>query len=412
MNILLVTQYFWPEHFIINDLVEELVAQGHSVSVMTGQPNYPDGVIYSGYSKNETLTESFIPGVEVFRAPLRPRGSKSAKDLLFNYVSFVFNGVRHFPKAVKRRQFDMIFSVAFSPITAVLPAIYLKKRLKIPLVVWVQDLWPESLRATGYVKNRFALSLVGRLARWIYASTDTLLVQSMAFKQQIKRYTTEEKIIYFPNFYVDKKQNLGSSVQLPSELIATLEQNFCLVFAGNLGIAQSLDTLLDAAAALKKLDKFYLVLVGSGSMESHLKHRIETESLTNVVLAGRYPAELMNDVFKRSSALIVSLKKDELFSYTIPSKVQAYLAAGRPIIASLNGEGASIIEEAGAGLTCPAEDVSLLIKCIKQMYHMSFDERQKMGEAGRSYFLDHFEISAQTQKLIRILTKRVDEYAG
>jgi len=407
MKILLITQYFWPEQFIINDLVKELAHQGHSIYVLTGKPNYPGGIVFSGYTQADTMVEEFIPGVQVFRAPLRPRGLKSGKNLFLNYCSFVFNGCWYFPKAIKGQSFDVILSFGLSPITSVLPAIIIKKKLKSHLAVWVQDLWPDSLKATGYIKNKYVLWLVGCLVRGIYYCSDTLLVQSKGFKIQVKRFANEGKIIYYPNSFVPQ---VSVEYALSRQIISTLENNFCLVFAGNLGTVQALDTLLDAAKVLVCIEEFRLILVGSGSMTSHLQQRVLNEELTNVIMAGHYPTEAMPGIFKRASALIVSLNSDQLFSYTVPSKVQAYLAAGRPIIAALHGESADIVNEAGAGLTCSAENTEELISCIKQLHEMPLEERENMGQLGRAYFLKHFEISVQAKRLIDILKQRLSYY--
>lgn len=407
MNIALVTQYFWPEQFIINYLVKELAEQGHSIYVLTGKPNYPEGAIFPGYSSDSTMIEEYIPGVDIFRSPLRPRGKRGTKNLVLNYLSFIFNGIRYFPKAIKDKNIDVILVFGLSPITSVIPAIRLKRFTKAHLVVWIQDLWPDSLKATGYIKNRFLLWLVKCLVRWIYFCSDTLLVQSRGFIKQVKKIAKDDKIIYYPNSFVQEPNKKLENIVICHELIDILENNCCFIFAGNLGTAQALDTLLDAAKQLSHLKKFKLILVGSGSQDDHLLKRINDEEINQVILAGRYPMEAMPEIMKYAAALIVSLTSDDIFSYTIPSKIQAYLAAGRPIIASLNGEGAAIVKEAGAGLVCPAEDFNRLAECMKSFYEMTESERTLMGESGRSYFMKHFEMTTQTKRLIDLLTQRL-----
>ncbi|RON50706.1 glycosyltransferase family 4 protein [Pseudomonas frederiksbergensis] len=411
MNVLVVSQYFWPESFIINDLVKNLVAQGHVVKVLTGKPNYPDGVVYDGYSASGYQEEQYGASVRIFRAPLRPRGSSGAKNLLLNYLSFIVNGLKFYPGAVKGEHFDAIFVFAVSPITSVIPAIYLKWKLKSHLAVWVQDLWPESLSATGFIKNKYALRVVGWLVKGIYKFSDTLLIQSRAFHDPVARYANPEKVVYYPNSYQDVPASTGAP-QIPAPLLAELDNNFCLVFAGNLGTAQSVETLVEVADRLRHLSGLKIMLVGSGSMSSWIESQKQSRGLDNLLLAGRFPASEMQHFFSRAAGLLVTLKQDEAFSYTIPSKVQAYLAAGRPIVAALDGEGARVINEAKAGLTCPAQDAEGMASKIEQLFHMTSDERESLGQSGRTYYLENFEMERQSRRLIEILSTRINELKG
>ncbi len=377
------------------------------MQVLTGKPNYPEGKVFKGYVVKGCMDELF-GDVPVYRVPLRPRGSGRAVNLVLNYLSFLWNGLLFFHRKVQNQSWDAILVFAISPITAAIPAIYLRWRLKTHLAVWVQDLWPESLSATGFVRNKLLLHCVGWVVRAIYAGADTLLVPSQAFKQPISHYAPIEKVVYYPNPYQEQPFNPVTNSQVPAWLLSELEQNFCMVFAGNLGTAQSVETLVEAAEKLQFLiPECRLVLVGSGSMSAWLEQQKAERNLANLILAGRFPPAEMPQFFQRAAGLIVSLKRAEIFAYTIPSKVQSYLSAGRPIVAAIDGEGASIIESAGAGLCCPAEDATGLVNCIEQVFRMSPAEREKMGKAGRSYFLEHFEMTRQTHRLIEILEKRI-----
>jgi len=406
MKILLVSQYFFPESFIINDLVNCLVLEGYTLEVFTGKPNYPGGKIFSGYSARKCTKELFNEQVIVHRIPIFPRGKGGIMRLILNYISFVLSGLFYFHRQAKYLKFDIILVYSPSPITTAIPAIYLKKRLKLPLAIWVQDLWPESLHATGFIKNSFFLKIVGRLVRWIYSESDMILVQSEAFKKQILRYAEPEKLIYYPNSYLDLEVDKTQETLLPKELLSHFENNFCLVFAGNLGTAQSIETIIGAAERLKNVPQCRLILVGSGSLSDWIVEQIAEKKLSNLVLAGRFPSSAMPEIYSRSSGLLVSLKRDEIFSYTIPSKIQSYLAAGRPIIAAIDGEGARIIEEARAGLVGSAEDVLALTQNIVRLYNMSDTERDKFGLFGRAYFLQHFEMRSQSKRLIEIFKEK------
>ena len=400
MKILLVTQYFWPEPFLINDLVNCLIAEGHSVEVFTGKPNYPDGKIYKGY-RTQGFCSDYFNTTLIYRVPLISRG-KNIFQLLLNYLSFVVSGI-YYAKPITKNNYDIIFSLALSPITSVLPAIYLKRHLKIPLVIWIQDLWPESVKATGYIKNNFVLKRIGNLVRFIYGKADKLLVQSQHFIQPVSQYTCPKKIIYYPNSYLDQH---GNTSQKLSSSLRDLFANFqCFIFAGNLGIAQSIETIINAAQKIGHLPNCKILLIGSGSQSDKIVQMIKNRKLTNVEYLGRFQPILMPTVFSLASGLIVSLVKNDLLSTTIPSKVQAYLCAGKPIIGALDGEGGRIINEAGAGLVGPAEDADMLAKNIEKIYFMEADKKEHLGQAGREYFLQHFEMKAQCKKLIDIFKK-------
>lgn len=408
MRLLVVSQYFWPESFIINDLVRTLDNQDIEITVLTGKPNYPDGDIFPGYEEKGVVEETLDGRTRVLRVPLRPRG-RGTRNLMRNYLSFVISGSRYFPRLAKDLNPDVILVFAPSPITVAIPAIFLRWRTRAHLALWVQDLWPESLAATGHVRNPAILWATGLLVRAIYACCDTLLVQSRAFIKPVGRFASENKIVYYPNSMMDSSPIEETSAQdVPEELLALLEQNFCAVFAGNIGSAQAVETLVDCAERLRDLPNFRMVLIGSGSKLDWVRAERERRNLDNLILPGRFPMQAMPALFSRASALLVTLKKDVIFSYTVPSKVQAYMAAGRPMAAALDGEGARIIEEAGAGLCCPSEDLAGLEKQLRKLHNMTYEDRERMGQAGRRYFLEHFEMDKLARQLTSILQARIN----
>lgn len=407
MKILFLSQYFWPETFIVNDLVRKLSEQGHEVTVATAKPNYPGGEIFDGYKAWGVQRERFAESVDVIRVPLWPRGRGGSRNLILNYLSFVATGLFLLPWLLRGRKFDSIVVFAMSPITQVIPAIPLKWIKRAHLAAWVQDLWPESLAATGFVRNPQALRMVGWMVRGIYACCDTLLLQSRAFFDPVARYACRSKLVYYPNSIALPSEKTVAP-EVPTQLLEELRENFCVVFAGNIGIAQSIETVVEAAELLRQHPALKFVLVGSGSRLEWVKERKASLGLDNLILAGRFPMEAMPQIFELSSALLVSLRDEEIFSYTIPSKVQAYLAAGKPIIASLRGEGARVIEEAGAGKTCEPESANALVESILALMSLSPAEREQMGSAGQSYFNEHFDIDRQTERLVEILASRAD----
>jgi glycosyltransferase involved in cell wall biosynthesis len=403
MRILVVSQYFWPESFVINDIVRVLDEQGHKVVVATGKPNYPDGEVFGGYRAAGTQQESYLGGVEVFRIPLWPRGKGGAINLLFNYLSFALAGLLCLPWMLRRSKFDAILVFAPSPITQAIPAIPLKWLKRARLAIWVQDLWPESLSATGFVRSPILLKAVGWMVRVIYRCSDMLLVQSRAFVEPVARYAVREKIQYYPNSMAMRTPK--TSATIPQELSELLGQYFCVVFAGNLGTAQGLDTLIHAAEHLRNDPDIRLVLVGSGSRLAWLKSQQQALGLDNLVLPGRFSMEVMPRIFELSSVLLVSLNDENVFAQTIPSKIQAYLAAGRPIIACMNGEGARVVCEARAGFASPAGQVLPLVANILAMKALGEAERAAMGRSGKAYFEANFDMTVQVARLVEILQR-------
>jgi glycosyltransferase involved in cell wall biosynthesis len=400
MKLLVLSQYFWPETFLINDVVLTLVAQGHEVTVATGKPNYPDGRVFDGYTASGIQRERYWGKVDVFRVPLWPRGQAGARNLTLNYLSFVVSGVVLFPWLLRGQRFDAILVFAPSPITQAIPAIPLKWLKRAPLALWVQDLWPESLQATGFVKNPILLTLVRWMVRAIYASCEILLVQSRAFIDPVFQVASRAKITYFPNCF-DGSQ--PETLPMPEALAELFDDHFCIVFAGNLGMAQGLDTIIQTALTLKGDKNIRFFLFGSGSRFEWLVHEKELHELHNLILPGRFPMDVMPQVFDRASSLLVALTDAPIFARTVPSKVQAYLAAGRPILASINGEGARVIEEAGSGLTSPAGDSAALVRNILKMRDLPLEARNEMGRSGQAFFRREFEITSQVKKLVRIL---------
>lgn len=412
MRLLLISQYFWPESFGINALAHALRDRGIELTVLTGKPNYPDGAVFAGHLAWGCRRESW-QGIEIVRVPLFPRGRRSALRLALNYLSFVVAGTIFGPWLLRGRRFDAVFVYAPSPLLQALPAIMLARLKRAPLALWVQDLWPESLAATGFVRNRAALAFVGGIVRFIYRHTNRILVPSEGFRAPIAALADDPaKIRYFPNAWVD--ESCGGSVETAtstplSMLAAKIADGFSVVFAGNLGTAQSLDTIVDAAELLQREGsavRFFLI--GSGSLSDWLATEVERRGLANVELPGRFTATSMPALYAAAAALLVSLRNEPIFAWTIPSKLQGYLAAGRPIIAALNGEGARVVAAAGAGLTCPAGDAVALADTVRRLAALNAGARGKMGDNARRYAAEHFAL----ERLATNLHVLLDEMAA
>lgn len=396
MRILIVSQYFWPEGFRINDLVKTLVEKGVEVDVLTGKPNYPEGNIYSGYRVWGCQSEQWC-GATLFRIPLLPRSTKSALRLATNYLSFIAFGLLCGPWLLRGRRYDAIFVYGVSPIFQAIPALFLSRLKRSPVIIWVQDLWPESLEATGYVRNPRVLAQVARLVKLIYRRADLLLVQSRAFLPLVSSLAPGKPILYYPNS-VDKDFCEPPSVELPD--IPALDHGFPVVFAGNIGLGQAVEVIVETARLLKNYPDIRFVVIGQGSRRDWMIEQVESLGLTNLHLPGRYPVNTMPGLMRKAGALLVSLSDEPIFAATVPNKVQAYMASGRPILASLNGEGARLVKEADAGLATPAGDAKALAGAVLQLFQMTTAERERLGANGRRYFKDHFDHDMLTAQLI------------
>ncbi len=388
MKILVVSQYFWPENFRINDLVSELVQRDHEVTVLTGYPNYPAGNIFPAF-RNDPESYNNYRNARVVRVPLIPRG-KGGIRLVLNYISFVLSAAVLGWWRLKKQAFDVIFVFEPSPITVGLPAVLLKKIKRAPVVFWVLDLWPETLSAIGVVRSSFLLSLVGRMVRFIYRNCDLVLGQSKGFVDQIAEYCTDrKKIKYFPSWAEDIFDKDSTELALEVEV---KQDVFNVLFAGNIGEAQDFSAILDAAEQLKEEKNICWLIVGDGRKSGWVKAEVEKRGLQgSFVLLGRFPVERMPSFYNHAQALLVTLKPDPFLSLTIPGKVQSYLMSGLPILGMLDGEGATVIGEAGAGIVCRAGDGAELAAAVRKISRMPSHQRYEMGMMGKKYAMQEFD---------------------
>jgi glycosyltransferase involved in cell wall biosynthesis len=398
VRVLIVSQYFWPENFRINDVSETLVEKGIEVEVLTGKPNYPAGQFYAGYGAAGCQKETYR-GVNIERIPLLARGRGSFK-LALNYVSFVFSGLLLAPWVLRKKKFDVIFVYAPSPILQAIPALLIGFLKGCPVVLWVQDLWPESLSATGYIKNHIIIALVRHVVRFIYRSTDLILVQSRAFKEKICNLAPAADIIYYPNS-VDDSFTVPVGEEPP--MLDGLCNGFSILFAGNIGAAQGVSVIVEAASLLKDHTDIHFIVLGDGSSREWMLNEVRLRGLSRLHLPGRFPVEKMPAFMQNASALLVTLSDQPIFSLTVPNKVQAYMAAGRPIIACINGEGARLVLEAKAGLASPAGDARALADTVLKLYSLAPEKREQMGFNGRAYYKEHFNHDQLVDQLIGLL---------
>tara|TARA_B110000027_G_scaffold31387_1_gene34598 strand:+ start:17027 stop:18238 length:1212 start_codon:yes stop_codon:yes gene_type:complete len=403
MNILLVSQYFWPENFKINDVAQGLVDKGHNVSVLTGLPNYPKGKFYKGYSFPR-VNKEIHEGVTIYRAPVIPRGKGSSIRLFLNYLSLALSASLRV--MFIKDKFDKILVYEASPVTIGIPAIIAKFRFNAPIYFWVQDLWPESITAAGGVKNKYVINLVDNLTRFIYWQSKKILVQSMAFIPYIlNQKVNKDKIIYLPN----STEKFYRKVDFNNKYKKTMPKDGpILMFAGNIGEAQGFDTIIKSASYLNESGvKVNWVILGDGRQRELIEKKITDLGLQkNFLFLGSYPSEEMPYFFVHADAMLVTLKKNLIFSMTIPNKIQSYMACSKPIIANLDGEGGRVILEAECGLVSPAEDFMSFSKSIVTFLKLSSDKRELMGKNARLYFETEFEREKQLDNIINIFKEK------
>lgn len=388
MRLLVVTQYFWPENFRINDLVTELARRGHDVTVLTGLPNYPDGEVFPQF-RGSPQAYSRYEGVEVVRVPMLPRG-KGGVRLMLNYFSFAASASLLGMWRLRGRHFDAIFAYEPSPITVGLPAATMRAIKRAPVAFWVLDLWPETLQAIGVVRSPALLRAVGKLVTFIYRRCDLILAQSKSFIPQIQKYAGADSCVeYFPSWAESLFDSTSAAL---AEEVPESPGCFNVMFAGNIGDAQDFPAILSAAESLKQHSHIRWLIVGDGRLASWVAEEIERRGLQKTVLMlGRHPVERMPSFFKHAHALLVSLKDEPIFAMTIPGKLQSYLVAGVPIMAMLNGEGAEVVRTAGAGMTCASGDHAALANCVLELSRMTQEERVSMGGNAKALSAREFD---------------------
>lgn len=401
LKILVVTQYFWPEEFRVNDICKGLIEKGHKVDVLTGLPNYPSGNFPEGYSFFKRGVRVY-EGIKLHRSYVIPRGQNSKLKLALNYISFVFFSLFHIPKMLLKK-FDRIFVFQTSPITSAVTAVIIGRIKRIPSAIYIQDLWPETFYSIVPMSNGKVRKVLKKVCIKIYNSFDLILIASKGYENiLIEDGINSEKIKYFPQWAEDLYLNNNDG----SNIIEKHDNEFIVTFAGNIGKVQSVDTIIKAANLSKDRKNIKWMIIGDGSEFKNVEQLVKDYGLEETVrLLGKKPTSEMPKYYSISDALIVTLKNDEILRITLPAKVQSYMASGKPILGAISGEGMNTIKESKAGLVCEAEDYEGLYKNVIKLYEMSKEKRNEIGENGRKYFIDNYSRSKLLDKLENYLLK-------
>lgn len=400
MRILMLTQWFNPEPFYKGiSFAKELVNLGHEVEVLTGFPNYPGGKVYEGY-RVKPLQREVMEGVSVLRAPLYPSHDSSSVKRIANYASFAFSSA--ILGTFLTKPADVIY-VYHPPATIGLPASVISLLRRVPFVYDVQDLWPDTLSATRMLGNNIALKIVDKWCQLIYRRASKIVVLSPGFKDiLINRGVPKEKIEVIYNWCdesqiqtAERDENLAHSLGLTNR--------FNVIFAGTMGKAQALNAVLEAAGILAtQQPDIQFVFVGGGIEVDGLKQKTKDMRLTNVLFLPRRPVSQISDILNLADVLLVHLKDDPLFKITIPSKIQTYMAVGRPILIGVRGDAAALVEKAKAGLVCAPEDPQDIANTIERLYNMSREDLDLMGRNGKKFYEQELSLSIGIRRFEKI----------
>ncbi|WP_203265795.1 glycosyltransferase family 4 protein [Streptococcus uberis] len=390
-HILVISQYFYPEQFRINDICKTWVKNGYRVTVVTGIPNYPEGKFYNGYSFNKKRKEMWKE-VEIIRLPIIPRGNSSIQ-LMLNYISFIVSGF--FWSKFSKLKPDLVFTFEVSPMTQALLGSWFSKRKSLPNFLYVQDLWPENLEIVAGVKNKVILKIINKMVDFIYSSATEIFTTSPSFVDSIVNREIKveaSKVHYWPQyaeeFYIPKVKNTNSNF-------------FKIAFTGNIGYAQGLNILPDVAVKLNS-DRYQFVIVGEGRYKEQLQMEIKEKKVeSNFIFIPKQNPEKIPDILASCDVAFLSFTSNDLFTKTIPAKLQSYMACGMPILALAKGEVERIISKANCGICLENGDPKDVIDSIKTLESLDL---KSLGENSRNYYLENFS----KEKLMNIMTRRIE----
>jgi len=406
MKILVVSQVFWPENFRINDLCSELVKLGHEVTVITGKPNYPKGKFYDGYSFFSRRKDSFA-GSKIIRVPVIPRGTANGLRLSLNYLSFAFFGSIFSLFHAKKYDFSFVYGV--SPITAAFPSIIHRFVYKTKMVLWVLDLWPESVEVSGKLSSPLLKKMLHPLVKFIYKQPDKIFISSQFMKKSIleKINSKQEKdISYLPNWAEDSFYEKNVDVNKYASLIP---DGFIVMFAGNIGFGQDCQSVLKTAQLLQSQHRIKFVFLGDGSEKLYMEEQIKKSGLEDtVIMLGSYPLEEMPNFYCHADAMLIVLKDETIFSYTVPGKLQTYMACCKPIAGMINGESAGIITQSESGIVSNAGDYEDFAKKLTALSVLPKSDLAKMGENGFNYCRQHFKKENIIHSILNAIQYKAD----
>lgn len=399
MRILVISQYYYPEQFRINDICKELVKRGHKVTVLTGIPNYPEGKYYKGYGVTKKRKD-IKDGVDIIRLPIIPRGKNSIM-LILNYISFIISGF--FWSKFTRKKFDKVFIYEVSPMLQALPGVWYANRKKIDSYIYVMDLWPESIQLVTNLNNKVILKFINRIVDYIYKNCKKIFTSSESFIENIhKRGHSKNKLVFWPQYAEEFYKPLDKKDYIKEEMQT---KDFKIVFAGNIGYAQGLEIVIDTAKILKEKNikvKFYLI--GNGRAKEELIKDVEENNLQNYIkFIDKQPAEKIPEYYANADMAFITLKKNLISDEILPAKLQSYFACGVPILGSADGEIKQVIEKSKAGFCVESGNAEKLAEQIEKCMNLTKEELKQMQQNSREFYEKNYE----KQMLLNVLEKEM-----
>lgn len=399
-RILVVCQHFWPEQFRINDVVDFMLDEGYEVDVLCGRPNYPSGTLAPGYTLFNKPRDQYRTA-QLYRAPEVPRGNNSTARILLNYLSFPFFSLFWVPWLLTKK-YDRVFLYQLSPVMMSLAGIVIGKMKRVPIVMYVLDLWPENLFSVLPIKNRWLRALATKTSHWYYRRTSRIIALSNRMRERLLEVTnkTPDEIVVLPQTAEKRPEAFSVDAGLRQKFAAT----FNAVFTGNISPAQSFDTIIRAAEIIRDqgVDDIRWVVVGDGMSRASTEAEVQRRGLTELfVFEGYHPIETMPQYIDIADVLIGCLSKSDLLEATIPAKVFSYIAAGKPIVLAMDGEVQDLINnEIRCGFVGETEDAEALARNILAVYHSTQEQRATMSDRALAYHETHFKREVILRKLL------------
>ncbi|MBQ6356338.1 MAG: glycosyltransferase family 4 protein [Solobacterium sp.] len=398
MKILVVSQHFYPETFRINDICFSLAERGHDVTVLTGLPNYPEGRVFDGYRHGENR-DQVVNGVRIIRCHLVGRG-RNIIGFGINYAWFAISGILKARKI--KDDFDLVYSYETSPVSMVYPAITVKKKKNIPLIVNCLDQWPISVTAGPIPEKSLFYRFLYNMSVSIYSKADLITITSESFRSYfenvLKLPAEKYGLVYWPQYAEDTYQAIGRKDNGVYDLL----------FAGNIGPASNVEMIVETAKLLQDDKMIFFHIVGDGMNRPQCEQLAASYGLDNIRFYGSHPVDEMPPYYELADALMITMVDNPVINYTLPGKMQSYLASGKPIAGSINGETQRVIKEAGCGICVPAEDAAGFAAAIRELASDP-DDRLQRGANGRTYYQAHFDKNRLLDQLEDIFAKTIAE---
>ena len=398
MRILIISQYFWPENFRINEISEFLKKENIEVDVLTGTPNYPEGKIFKDFKDNPDKYNNYN-GTRIFRVPIIPRGSGSLFSLFFNYSSFLISSITIGSFKLRKNKYDYILTFGTSPITVALTSLFFSKIKSARTIIWVLDLWPDILKDLNIITNKFMLNLLSKITNYTYRSHDTILAQSESFLRQIIKHN--KNTIYFPS-WPETIKIIKLNNELEDIKLDKFKNYFKIVFTGNIGQAQDFDRIIKLAKILKE-ENVIFIIVGKGRKFEYFEKIKLLDNIDNIIFMGNYPLEKMCYFHEIADALILTLNSGDALNKTIPGKLSTYMMAGKPIIGVIDGEAKNIINVSKSGICLDLSDDKYIEK-IKTFVNLDKQELKILGNNAKTYAVKFFNKQKILNDLINILS--------